>query len=144
MALHWELIERLAKAHRTTSPSASEASMFRSLKLWWCNKYNRPFKDPLIETYTLDELVYEYLTHYYLDPANDPDKKKAEEVAAQDDEDWIRKQLAGLGSGSGESGGSIGQSPPGAVGNAQAPVTPQEIKDVPMPDLPDLSTTFDE
>lgn len=27
---------------------------------WWCRKYNRPLKDPLLQTYTIEELSYEY------------------------------------------------------------------------------------
>lgn len=27
---------------------------------WWSRTYNRPLKDPLLQDYTLEELVYEY------------------------------------------------------------------------------------
>lgn len=30
------------------------------LKSWWSNTYNRPLKDPLLESYTLEELLYEF------------------------------------------------------------------------------------
>ena len=30
------------------------------LRSWWCKTYNRPLKDPLLDTYTLYELLYEY------------------------------------------------------------------------------------
>lgn len=32
-----------------------------SLQRWWCKKYNRPRKDPLLSEYTLEELMIEYL-----------------------------------------------------------------------------------
>lgn len=31
------------------------------LQRWWCQKYNRPRKDPLLYEYTLEELMIEYL-----------------------------------------------------------------------------------
>lgn len=31
------------------------------LQRWWCKKYNRPRKDPLLNEYTLEELMIEYL-----------------------------------------------------------------------------------
>jgi hypothetical protein len=145
MALNWTLIDRLAKAHRLIDPTASEKDLFRALKLWFCIKYSRPFKDPLIDSYTLDELVYEYLVHYYLDPANDPNKKKEEEKAAQDDDEWIKKMLAG-----GLEGAKT-QPPAPSVDGGQAPANAQEAPQVAqtrpaevVPDLPDISTSFEE
>lgn len=91
--IHWKEMDRLAKAHHLTDPTISEKAITRFLRVWWCVQYNRPFKDPLLNEYTLDELVYEYLIHYYLDPKNDP-KKKAEEEASQDDDNaWVKKML---------------------------------------------------
>lgn len=34
----------------------------RTVKFWWCKKYGRPLKDPLLESYTLEELWLEYFT----------------------------------------------------------------------------------
>lgn len=31
------------------------------LQRWWCKKYNRPRKDPLLDEYTPEELMIEYL-----------------------------------------------------------------------------------
>lgn len=30
------------------------------LKRWWCRHYDRPFKDPVLETYSLEELLLEF------------------------------------------------------------------------------------
>ena len=30
------------------------------LKSWWSKTYNRPLKDPILQSYTLYELLYEY------------------------------------------------------------------------------------
>jgi|GEM_PF-3182268 len=135
MALNWTTVDRLAKAHRLIDPSASEKDLFRALKLWFCVKYNRPFKDPLIDSYTLDELVYEYLVHFYLNPDNDPAKKKDEERAAEADDEWIKKMLAG------GMEGAKAQPPAPSVDGSQAP---KEAPAPLVPDLPDISTSFEE
>ena len=33
------------------------------LQSWWSRTYNRPLKDPILKTYTLEELLYEYYDH---------------------------------------------------------------------------------
>lgn len=33
------------------------------LQFWWMQKYNRPYKDPLLQTYTIEELQIEYLMY---------------------------------------------------------------------------------
>lgn len=151
MALNWESIDRLAKAHRLIDPTASEDALFRALKIWWCVKFNRPLKDPMIASYTLDELVYEYLIHFYMNPDNDPSKKKEEEKAATDDEEWIKKQLQQLKASDSKTGSgspSGGNSPPGPVQPEstkpnRTPVQVQEPDEI-VPELPDLSTSFEE
>lgn len=30
---------------------------------WWSRTYNRPLKDPLLQSYTFEELIYEYYDH---------------------------------------------------------------------------------
>lgn len=142
MALNWTLIDRLAQAHRLIDPTTSEKDLFRALKLWWCLKYNRPFKDPLIESYSLDELVYEYLVHHYLDPENDPQKKKQKEKEAESEEEWIKKQLAQV---------AAGVKPvipkPSIPALAAQPGFVDTAKEAPAPEVaapPDISTTFEE
>ena len=123
--VHWTEIENLVKAHRLESPTATEGSLLRTLRLWWCIKYNRPFKDPLLQEYNIDELAYEYLTHYFLDPENDPKKKVVETKAEQEDQEWIKKQIESM-----------------AVKPKAEPEPPK--KDEPIPELPpDISTRFD-
>jgi hypothetical protein len=42
------------------------------LQRWWCKKYNRPRKDPLLGEYTPEELMIEYLEDVIeLDPAEE-------------------------------------------------------------------------
>lgn len=130
--LNWDLIDRLAKSHRLVDATADLDSFTRELRLWWCLKYNRPFKDPLLQSYTLDELLYEYLTYFYLDPDNDPVVQVDAQRRAQEDADWVKQQLAQI--------------------QVQAPPVekPKEVKDsektseaTPIPELPEISTRFD-
>lgn len=91
--INWEDIDRLAKAHHLTDPTVSEKSITRFLRVWWCLQYNRPFKDPLLNTYTLDELIYEYLVHFYTDPKNDLNKKAENDAEQADDDAWVKKMI---------------------------------------------------
>ena len=86
-------IDRLVLAHRAEDPMGNSESLLRLLKKWWCMKYNRPLKDPLLESYLPEELVYEFLFFYYQDPENDPEIKKEKELLEQNEKDWIKKQL---------------------------------------------------
>lgn len=89
--MNWLEMERLAKAHHLEPRTHSEDTVRRFLESWWCFKYARPFKDPLLQEYTIDELIYEYMRHYFVE--NDPRIViEAAKRKAADDE-WIRKQL---------------------------------------------------
>ena len=91
--INWKSIERLALAHHKEDRSSNEDSLRRFLELWWCRTYNRPFKDPVLKDYTLDDLIYEFLRLRYLDPDNDPQKKDDEKQAQAEDDAWIKSQL---------------------------------------------------
>lgn len=49
------------------------------LKSWWSTTYNRPLKDPLLESYTLEELIYEFYDKI------ERAKAAEERLAAEDD-----------------------------------------------------------
>jgi len=94
MKFHWEAIQRLAKAHHCEDPVADLETFRRFLQFWWCRTYNRPFKDPLLQSYTLDELTYEYLRHLYHEPDMDPRKElEAKKVQSEDDQ-WIQNMMS--------------------------------------------------
>lgn len=46
--------------YQASHPNEDSDSMELSLKSWWSNTYNRPLKDPLLDSYTVYELMYEY------------------------------------------------------------------------------------
>jgi hypothetical protein len=41
-------------------PLSDERSILLFLRSWWSKTYNRPLKDPILTSYTLQELLYEY------------------------------------------------------------------------------------
>ena len=62
------------------------------LMAWWCRKYNRPFKDPLLQTYTIDELSYEYFLDMEIQRAAEENVQleadKIEEAKQKNAEAW--------------------------------------------------------
>lgn len=94
MKLNWDAVDALARCHQLEDPVKSIEALTRFLKFWWCKTYNRPFKDPLLDTYTTDDLAYEYLRLYYSHPDNDPLKEIEKKARQQSDDDWIKEQLA--------------------------------------------------
>lgn len=127
MAVHWVEIDRLAQAYHQIDPTSSEEALTRQLRLWWCIKYSRPFKDPLLDTYSLDELALEYLTWFYMNPENDPLEKKRNESQLEADAEWARQQLQKIQT---EKAKKIQES--------------EKISEpIPIPDLPEISTNFD-
>ncbi len=53
-----EAVHELAKYDARNTDTEDGLILF--LKSWWSKQYNRPLKDPLLESYTLPELLYEY------------------------------------------------------------------------------------
>lgn len=51
---------------------------------WWSHHYNRPMKDPILLSYTIEELSYEYF--------NVIQRKKAEEERVEADSDKIEQE----------------------------------------------------
>jgi hypothetical protein len=75
----------------------------------------------LLNEYTLDDLVYEYLAHYYLSPENDPNKKKEREKEEAEETAWVKKMF-----------------------KQHAEARAKAAKNKPSPSPPELSTKFDE
>jgi hypothetical protein len=50
-------------AFNARAPLDNEKQILLFLKSWWSRTYNRPLKDPLLETYTVEELLYEFYDH---------------------------------------------------------------------------------
>jgi hypothetical protein len=62
---------------------------------WWSEKYNRPLKDPILASYTLEELSYEYcLSNERFAAQKERDEEesdKIEEAKAKADEEWANQ-----------------------------------------------------
>jgi hypothetical protein len=46
--------------------------------MWWCKKYNKPLKDPILMQYSVEELLYEMMSHRHYD--NDLNRQRQEEA----------------------------------------------------------------
>lgn len=67
-----ECVKELALLN-THKALASEEEFVGFLCRWWCGKYNRPYKDPLLLSYTVEELFLEFYECIY---AESPEKSK--------------------------------------------------------------------
>lgn len=67
--------------------------LFFRLKRWWCKYYKRPYKDPLLEAYTFEELFYEYWDVTYV-PSNSEADPQSEKEIPQSEYDWAAEEEA--------------------------------------------------
>jgi len=47
-------------AKNARAPLNSEKQLLLFLQSWWSQTYNRPLKDPILQSYTFEELLYEF------------------------------------------------------------------------------------
>lgn len=71
-------------------PIISDRLMELRLRSWWSRYYNRPLKDPLLESYTLEELLYEF---HDIRDRKEAEAKEAKEIDAKIDEEKIDDTL---------------------------------------------------
>lgn len=66
------------------------------LKSWWSSTYNRPLKDPLLESYTLEELIYEFYDKIEREKAREErvtqETDKMEEAKEKEVLDWAEEE----------------------------------------------------
>ena len=66
------------------------------LQSWWSKEYNRPLKDPLLQSYTLEELVYEYQDRIERRKASEEsleqESGKIEDEQVQANLDWAAEE----------------------------------------------------
>lgn len=91
-----ELRDRIRKLalQNVLADFKGESSPAHALRRWWCRRYNRPYHDPLLETYTLEELLIEYYENLYLD--DEKERKKAHDELMFDPEEeeaWLKEQM---------------------------------------------------
>lgn len=89
-----EAIRRLT-AYNARAALDSEEQLLLFLKSWWSRTYNRPLKDPLLESYTLEELLYEFYDRIERQKADDErldqEGDKIEEEKDKEAEDWAER-----------------------------------------------------
>lgn len=73
----------------------TEEQLLLFLQSWWSRTYNRPLKDPLLATYTLEELLYEFYDRIERSKAEDErleqEDVKIEEEKDKKNEDWAER-----------------------------------------------------
>ena len=74
----------------------TEKQLMLFLKSWWSRTYNRPLKDPILETYTLEELMYEFWDRIERAEASkervEEETDKIELDKEQSDLDWAEQE----------------------------------------------------
>lgn len=98
-----ESIRSLA-AHNARATLDNEEQVLLFLRSWWSRTYNRPLQDPLLLTYTLEQLLYEFYDRQERALADEEGRKddevKEEEQKDKANMDWAeqmeREELAQL------------------------------------------------
>jgi hypothetical protein len=74
----------------------TEETLRARLESWWSEYYSRPLKDPILQEYTTEELVYEY--HDKVErrrvelESTEQDNDKIEEDRLKSNLDWAEKE----------------------------------------------------
>ncbi len=70
--------------------------MILFLKSWWSTQYNRPIKDPLLESYTFEELLYEFFDKSERQKASEEnvvkETDKMEDAKEKEVLDWAEEE----------------------------------------------------
>lgn len=87
-------IKKLA-AYNARAPLDTEEQLQLFLQSWWSRTYNKPLKDPILLTYTLEELIYEFYDRIERTKADherlEQDDVRIEVDKEKADEDWAEK-----------------------------------------------------
>ena len=55
----FDQIKHIAKSHAFEKLNTQDSIMLY-IQSWWSKQYSRPLKDPILQSYTYEELLYEY------------------------------------------------------------------------------------
>ena len=94
----FSLIDSIRKiaADNARAPLDSEESILLFLKSWWSRTYNRPLKDPVLLSYTIEELIYEFFDRLERAKAEEErineEKDKIEEDREKETLDWAEEE----------------------------------------------------
>ena len=93
-----ELADSIKKiaAHNARASLADDKQLMLFLRSWWSKLYNRPLKDPLLQSYTLEELLYEFYDKVERNLADEERASNAEireeEVKDKGFDDWAAEE----------------------------------------------------
>jgi hypothetical protein len=89
-----DAIKKIA-AYNARAGLDNEEQMLLFLQSWWSRTYNRPLKDPLLESYTIEELLYEFYDRIERAKAYEEqlerESDKIEEEKDKEAEDWAER-----------------------------------------------------
>lgn len=85
----YESVKKLAETGLRNKERLNYDELLFSLRRWWCQYYKRPYKDPLLDSYTIEELMFEYFD--ITESNKDPEAKVSEEVESED-RDWAAEE----------------------------------------------------
>jgi hypothetical protein len=90
-----DLVRSLA-ARNARLPLDNEEAILLYLMSWWSKTYNRPLKDPLLQEYSLEELLYEFFDRIEREQAIkeliESRDKQEEEQKEKEVLDWIEQE----------------------------------------------------
>ena len=90
-----EAIQKIV-ARNARSDLSTDHDRLLYLQSWWSRTYNRPLKDPLLLSYTLEELLYEFYDRIEREKAEkerlEKEQDKIEEKKEQDALDWAEEE----------------------------------------------------
>jgi len=86
-------IQNLEKrAFKNIYDVSTHDGLFGYLKIWWCNFFKRPSKDPLLQEYTFEELIIEYFEQNLFDnKGRYAEIKESWLLNAPDDDEWYKR-----------------------------------------------------
>ena len=71
----------------------NEEQLLLFLQSWWSRTYNRPLKDPLLLSYTIEELLYEFYDRIERSKA-EQERLEQEDVKIEEDKDKVNEDWA--------------------------------------------------
>jgi hypothetical protein len=87
---------RAIAAKNARSPLDNEEDLTLFLRSWWSKTYNRPLKDPLLEEYTLEDLLYEFYDKIERAEAEEESRNSEDDKILREkekaDEDWAEQE----------------------------------------------------
>jgi Mg-chelatase subunit ChlI len=89
-----DAIKKLA-AHNARADLDTDEQLLLFLQSWWSRTYNRPLKDPVLMSYSIEELLYEFYDRIERTKAEqerlEQDSVKIEEDKDKAAEDWAEQ-----------------------------------------------------